>query len=162
MQVLTGTGSLTRLRRPRRRSDSTGEISIDDEDDEFADDIEVEIPEGGSKKHDTLYDGYVVDHRGKIRGEARNYEPYSRFGEIMLYDIDIFGFVSGYVSGKWQVMSEQDLLADRNLARRLYETKYQVWMRKNSLHLSVEYMQKYRRYDKREFEKLCRDLFRRI
>jgi len=29
-----------------------------------------------------------VDRRGKIRGEARNYDPYSRFGEIMLYEID--------------------------------------------------------------------------
>lgn len=61
----------------------------------------------------------------------------------------------------WQVMSEQDLLADKNLAR-LYETKYQVWMRHNGLHLKVEYIQRYRRFDKREFEKLCRNLFRRI
>lgn len=80
----------------------------------------------------------------------------------MLYDIDIFGYVSGYVARNWQVMSEQDLLADKNLARRLYETKYQVWMRHNGLHLSVEYMEKYRRYDKREFEKLCREFFGRI
>lgn len=92
----------------------------------------------------------------------KRYDPYSRFGDIMLYDIDIFGFVSGYVSRNWQIMSEQDLLADKRLAGRLYEAKYQVWMRHNSLHLKVEYMKKYRRYDKREFEKLCRDLFRRV
>jgi len=74
-------------------------------------------------------------------------------------DVHIFGFVSGYVSGNWQVMSEQDLLEGKNLARRLYETKFQVWKRHNGLHLKVEYMQRYRRYDKREFEKLCRELY---
>ena len=120
------------------------------------------MPEGGSKRDKSHYDGYVVDHRGKIRGEVKGYDPYSRFGDIMLYDIDIFGYVPGYMTKNWQVMSEQDLLADKNLARRLYETKYQVWIRHNSLHLSVEYMQKYHRYDKREFEKLCRDLYDRV
>lgn len=97
-----------------------------------------------------------------MRGEARNYDPYSRFGEIILYDLDIFGFVSGYVSRNWDVMSEEDLLADSRLARRLYEAKYQVWMRKNVNHLKCEYLKKYHTYDKREFEKLCRELFGRV
>jgi hypothetical protein len=35
---------------------------------------------------------------GKVIGEARRYDPYSKFGDIMLYDIDSFGFVPGYVS----------------------------------------------------------------
>lgn len=148
--------------RPRKRSDSTEVFRIDDEDDEFADSFEVKIPVDGSRKRESLYDGYVVDPRGKIRGEAKRYDPYSRWGEIMLYDIDVFGFVAGYVSKNWQVMSEQDLLADKRLARRLNEAKYQVWMRHNGFNLKVQYMKKYRLLDKREFDKLCRDLFRRI
>lgn len=75
---------------PRRRSKSTEGIRIDDEDDTFTDDIEVEIPEDDSKKRDFLYDGYVLDPCGKIRGEVKRYDPYSRFGDIMLCDIDIF------------------------------------------------------------------------
>ncbi|MDE1764952.1 MAG: hypothetical protein KGI27_01625 [Thaumarchaeota archaeon] len=126
--------------RPRRRSENTGEDSIRDEQRE----------------------GYVVDPHGKIRGEVRNYDPYSRFGEIMLYDIDIFGFVSGYVSRNWDVMSEEDLLADSKLAGKLYEARYQVWKRQNVIHLKHEYMKKYGFYDKREFDRLCRDLFRKI
>ncbi len=140
MQIWTENGCPAPLTRSRRRYENTRGDFIRDE----------------------KRDGYVVDPHGKIRGEVRNYDPYSRFGEIMLYEIDSFGFVSGYVSGNWNVMSEEDTLVDKNLARGLYETKYQVWMRKNSLHLSVEYMQKYHRFDKREFEKLCRDLFRKI
>lgn len=80
----------------------------------------------------------------------------------MLYDIDVFGFVSGYVSRNWHVMSEEDLLADSKLAVRLYEAKYQLWKRQNVIHLKHEYMKKYRLYDKKEFERLCRDLFGRI
>ena len=95
-----------------------------------------------------------------MRGEARNYDPYSRFGEIMLYEIDAFGYVAGYVSKNWQVMSEQDLLADRRLSRRLYETRYQVWKRHNITDLKEEH-QKYK-YICSNFERFCREMFGRI
>lgn len=119
----------------------------------------------GSTEGDFIQDekreGYVLDPRGKIRGEVRNYDPYSRFGEIMLYDIDSFGFVSGYVSGDWNVMSEEDLLADRRLAVRLYETRYQVWKRHN-MHDLQEIYEKRNPVYRNDFEKFCRNIFRKI
>lgn len=125
------------MTRPRRRSENTGEDSIRDEQRE----------------------GYVVDPHGKIRGEVRNYDPYSRFGEIMLYEIDSFGFVSGYVSGNWNVMSEEDILVDRKLAVRLHETRYQVWKRHNIQDLHDIYETKTPRH-RDDFEKFCRRSFR--
>ena len=125
--------------RPRKRSENTGEDSIRDE----------------------RRDGYVVDPHGKIRGEVRNYDPYSRFGEIMLYEIDSFGFISGFVSGNWNVMSEEDILVDRKLASRLYETKYQIWKRHNIHELHEIYEKRNQEYAD-DFEKFCRDVFKRI
>lgn len=138
-RVLTGHGNPVPLRRPRRRSDSTGGDTVRDEERE----------------------GYVVDPRGKIRGEVRNYDPYSRFGEIMLYDIDSFGFISGYVSGDWNVMSEEDLLADRRLARRLYEARYRLWKRRCISYLRESYENRPPEY-KSSFERFCRNVFRNV
>jgi hypothetical protein len=160
-QVRTETGGPALSRRPRRRSGSTEGFRIDDEDDEFADSFEVKIPVDGSRRRESLCDGYVVDPRGKIRGEARSYDPYSRWGEIMLYDIDIFGFVAGYVSKNWHVMSERDLLEDRKLARRLKETKYQAWKRHNVMDLHEEYERKNGLY-RDNFERFCREMFDKI
>lgn len=119
----------------------------------------------GSTGVDSIRDeereGYVVDPRGKIRGEARNYDPYSRFGDIMLYEIDVFGFVPGYVSKNWQVMSEEDVLGDRKLARRLYEAKYQVWKRYNINELHECYKRKNNEYGA-NFERFCRKEFSKI
>jgi len=117
----------------------------------------------GSTKGDCINDdtkeGYIVDSRGRIRGEARRYDPYARFGEIMLYEIDAFGFVSGYVSRNWQVMSEEDLLADRKMGRRLREAKYQAWKRHNVLEL----LSKYERHQNLiEFEQFCRRSYEKI
>ena len=127
------------MRRPRRRSGSTR----------------------GDWINDDTKEGYIVDNRGRIRGEARRYDPYARFGEIMLYEIDSFGFVAGYVSKNWQVMSEEDLLADRKMGRRLREAKYQAWKRHSIVDLHEEYERKNGLY-RGNFEKFCRDLFRRI
>ncbi|MGI0086798.1 MAG: hypothetical protein ACREBI_02410 [Nitrosotalea sp.] len=84
--------------------------------------------------------------------------PDSRFGEIMLYEIDSFGYVVGYVSKNWHVMSEEDMLADRRLASRLYETKYQNWKRNNIDELLDVYERKERCHN-RTFERFCRDIF---
>jgi hypothetical protein len=127
------------LRRPRRGSSYTGGDGISDE----------------------KREGYVLDRRGKIRGEVKNYDPYSRFGHVMLYDIDVFGFVPGYISIKWRVMSEEDMAANKRLADRLYETKYQVWKRHNIHELHDLYEKSDQEY-KNDFEKLCRDLYDRV
>ena len=57
-------------------------------------------------------EGYIVDDQGRIKGEAKRYDPYSKFGEMILYDIDSFGFVMGFLNKGWQVMSESDLMQD--------------------------------------------------
>ncbi|MBI2005301.1 MAG: hypothetical protein HYS80_00890 [Candidatus Aenigmarchaeota archaeon] len=79
----------------------------------------------------------------------------------MLYDIDAFGFVGGYISKNWNVMSEQDLLVDKYLGRRLKEAKYQVWRRHNILELKTTY-EKFNPEHKNDFERFCREMFERI
>ncbi|MBI3842941.1 MAG: hypothetical protein HY295_07380 [Thaumarchaeota archaeon] len=101
-----------------------------------------------------------MDNRGRIKGEAKRYDPYSRWGEIMLYDIDAFGFVCGYVSKNWQIMSERDLNEDRRLARRLNEAKYRVWKRHNIIELKEEYER--HKLTGKNFERFCREVFSRI
>ena len=96
-----------------------------------------------------------------MRGTARNIDMYSRFGEIMLYDIDAFGYVAGYVSKNWQIMSEEDLLSDRRMAKRLGAAKYQVWKRHNITELQEAYERKNSQY-RGSFERFCREMFGRI
>jgi len=108
-----------------------------------------------------MQEGYVVDSGGKIRGEVRRYNPYARLGEIMLYEIDSFGFVYSYISGNYCVMSEEDILADRHLAKRLREVKYQCWKRKNILELTEQYEKENPAY-KDDLERFCREKFDRI
>ncbi len=79
----------------------------------------------------------------------------------MLYDIDSFGFVAGYVSKNWNIMSKEDLLADRRLARRLHETKYQLWKRRNVMELHEQY-EKTNYTLELSFDKFCREIFKRI
>ncbi len=79
----------------------------------------------------------------------------------MLYDIDSFGFVCGYISKNWNVMSERDLLAVRHLGKRLMETKYQSWKRHNILELKEEYERENPPY-RYGFEKFCRNMFNGI
>jgi hypothetical protein len=124
--------------RPRRRLGSTEGDFIQDE----KDDVE----------------GYIVDNRGIIRGEARRYDPYARFGEIMLYEIDSFGYIVGYVSKNWHVMSEEDMLADKRMTKRLYEAKYQSWKRYNVIELKEEYERNHNLF-RGNFEKFCRKMF---
>jgi hypothetical protein len=70
--------------------------------------------EGSITDEDELQEGYVIEN-GRIIGETRRYDPYSGFGDIMLYEIDSFGFVSGYIGRDLQVMSEQDIVQDEVL-----------------------------------------------
>lgn len=137
MHDLTESGSPVPSMMPRKRSENTGEDIIQDE----------------------KRDGYVIDRIGKIRGEVRNYDPYSRFGEIMLYEIDEFGFVPGYISIKWSVMSEEDISVNRKLSKRLRQAKYQAWKRSNIDYLLKEYNNVYRNAD--NFEMFCSEKYRK-
>lgn len=126
------------MRRPRRRCSSTGGIGISDD----------------------LYNGYLVDDDGKVVGEARSYDPYSQFGEIMLYEIDSFGYVSGFIKKGLRVMSEEDLMSDENLKKSLESAKYESWKRYNIVDLIAEYdsMCKQRSF----FETFCKRIYQDV
>jgi len=125
------------LRRPRGRCSSTG----------------------GREISDDIYEVYLVSDEGKIIGEARRYDPYSKFGDIMLYEVDAFGFVPGFISKGVKLMSEEDLKADRKLRKELEESKYEVWKRHNI----QELLQDYERNERfNGFESFCRRLYEKI
>jgi hypothetical protein len=130
-------GSLVHSRRLRKGCSSTGGREISDE---------------------ALYEGYLVSREGKVVGEARRYDPYSGFGDIMLYEIDLFGFVPGFVSKGIKLMSEEDLRADPRLRKEFEESQYQVWKRRNVVHLIKEFNSIFKNSE--SFEKYCRNIYR--
>jgi len=146
------------LRRPRKRCSSIGGSAIsDDEDDRFADDFDVKIPTGRPNGYESLYDGYLVDDEGRVVGEARKYDPYSQFGHIMLYDIDSFGFIPGYIKKGLRLMSENDLMSDEKLRKSLESAKYETWKRYNIVDLIAEYDQMCK--NREFFETFCKRLY---
>ncbi|MEM3112367.1 MAG: hypothetical protein QXY90_04935 [Candidatus Anstonellales archaeon] len=138
------------MRRPRKRCSSTEGIYIpDDEPDDFT----FYIP----KKDESLYEGYLVDDDGKVVGEARRYDPYSKFGEIMLYDIDSFGFLPGFISKGLRLMSEEDMMSDDRLRKSLETAKYETWKRHNIVDLIAEYDQMCK--NREFFETFCKRMY---
>jgi hypothetical protein len=126
------------LRRPRGRCRSTG----------------------GREISDDLYDGYLVDDDGKVVGEARQYDPYSQFGHIMLYEIDSFGFVPGYIKRGLRLMSEEDLKGDEKLRKSLEAAKYDCWKRNNIISLIAEYDRMFK--DRDHFERFCKTIYENV
>ncbi len=61
----------------------------------------------------------------------------------MLYDIDSFGFVPGFLHGNWSVMSEEDLMQNKKLRKSLASSQYKNWKRHNITELMSEYDEKY-------------------
>jgi hypothetical protein len=126
------------LRKPRKRCSSTG----------------------GSAISDDLYDGYLVDDDGKVIGEAVEYDPYSKFGKIMLYEIDSFGFVPGFIKKGLRLMSEEDLLSDEKLRKSLESAKYETWKRYNIVDLIAEYDQMCK--NREFFETFCKRIYQDV
>lgn len=118
------------------------------------------ITGGDCTEDDEFIEGYIVDERGRIKGEAKKYDPYSKFGEMMLYDIDSFGFVIGFLSKGWQVMSESDMMQDEKLRKSLEVAKYGVWKRYNILDLMSDYGKMCKDMD--HFEIFCRSIYRDV
>lgn len=77
----------------------------------------------------------------------------------MFYEIDVFGFISGYVNDRWNVMSKTDIENDKNLLKQLERTEYENWKRHNIVELS-ERWDSYacKRYD--GFEEFCKKRYR--
>jgi len=115
------------------------------------------VPTSRPKGYESLYDGYLVDDYGKVVGETKQYDPYSKFGHIMLYEIDSFGYVHGFVKNGLRLMSEEDLMTDENLRKSLEEVKYDKWKRYHIVDLITEYdsMCKQRSF----FETFCKRLY---
>lgn len=143
------------MRTPRKRCSNTGGIEISD-DDGFADDFGVDIP-SGPNGYESLYDGYLVDDYGKVVGEAKQYDPYSRFGHIMLYEIDSFGYVPGFIKKGLRLMSEDDLMSDEKLRESLETIKYETWKRYNILDLIAEYDRMFK--DREHFDRFCKIIY---
>lgn len=119
----------------RNRSDNTRGISIRDE----------------------KLEGYLVDDKGKIVGEAKNFDPYSKQGDIMMYEIDSFGFTYGYLKEKYHLMSEEDLVNDKSLIKELANVKYDKWRRKNMSELMHEWDIHGEKFD--NFDFFCRKIY---
>ena len=105
-------------------------------------------------------EGYIVDDQGRIKGEAKKYDPYSKFGEMMLYEMDSFGFVIGFLGKGWQVMSESDVMQDKKLRESLDVAKYGVWKRYNIVTLMSDYSKMFD--DHEHFEMFCRGIYRSV
>ena len=100
-------------------------------------------------------------NKGKIVGEARSYEPYAHYGEILFYDMDSFGFIGGYLRDNWTVMSKTDLLNDKKLKKELGRVQYEDWKKHNV----SEMKQRWENYGwKRDddFEVFCKRIYKRI
>jgi len=104
-------------------------------------------------------DGYVVDEYGRIIGEARGYDPYSRFGEVMFYEIDVFGFIAGYIHDNWNVLSRTDIVNDKILLKQLEKTEYENWKRHNIAELMIKYD---RKPQNESFTDFCKFEYHRI
>ncbi|QLH08570.1 hypothetical protein [Candidatus Nitrosotenuis sp. DW1] len=101
-----------------------------------------------------------MDDVGKVIGEARRYDPYSKFGDIMLYEIDSFGFVPGFIKKGLRLMSEEDLMSDESLRRSLEAAKYDCWKRYNIIDLIAEYDRMFK--DKNHFDRFCKIIYKDI
>lgn len=101
-----------------------------------------------------------MDDDGKVIGEARSYDPFSKFGDIMLYEIDVFGYVPGFVKKGLRIMSEEDLMSDENLRRSLEAAKYESWKRYNIMDLIAEYDRMFK--DRNHFERFCKCVYENV
>lgn len=78
----------------------------------------------------------------------------------MLYEVDSFGFVPGFISKGIRLMSEEDMKADRRLRKELEESKYEVWKRHNVIDLIREYDSVFK--NKQNFDNFCRGIYQKI
>ena len=78
----------------------------------------------------------------------------------MLYEIDSFGFLWGYITKDWRVMSKIDLLQDKKLRKELERVEYKDWKRHNL----PELKERWDNYGskKYEFEEFCKKLYKKI
>ncbi|TBR09334.1 MAG: hypothetical protein EPO62_05150 [Candidatus Nitrosotenuis sp.] len=98
-----------------------------------------------------------MDDHGKVVGEAREYDPYSKFGHIMLYEIDSFGYVPGFIKTGLRLMSEEDLMSDKKLRKSLESAKYETWKRHHIVNLIAEYDQMCK--NRKFFETFCKRIY---
>lgn len=78
----------------------------------------------------------------------------------MLYDIDSFGFVFGYLKNNWSVMSRLDLLNDSKLIKELARVEYEDWKKHNILELK-ERWENYGTKHYKDFEEFCNRIYKK-
>ena len=77
----------------------------------------------------------------------------------MLYEIDSFGFVTGYISKNWDLMSKVDLLQDKKLRKELERVQYEDWKKHNLPELKERWDNYGSKYS--EFKEFCRRIYRK-
>ena len=75
----------------------------------------------------------------------------------MLYEVDTFGFTSGYLRGDYRIMSEEDMIHDRSLIKELKVAKYKQWRRHNIAELIREYGIHGKKFN--NFDFFCRNIY---
>ena len=75
----------------------------------------------------------------------------------MMYDVDSFGFTSGYLKGDYKIMSEEDLIHDKSLIKELRVAKYEQWKRHNVSELMREYCIHGKKFN--NFDFFCRKVY---
>lgn len=93
-------------------------------------------------------------------GEAHRYDPYSQFGHIMLYEIDSFGFVPGFIKKWLRLMSEDNLMSEEEFRKSLEITKYDIWRRYNLEDLISEYDRMFE--DRKFFDSFCKNIYKGV
>lgn len=78
----------------------------------------------------------------------------------MLYEIDSFGFIDGYVHDNWTVMSKADLLQDKKLRTELERVQYEDWKKHNIVELK-ERWKSYGAMYYDSFERYCKMRYRK-
>ena len=80
---------------------------------------------------------------------------------MMFYEIDVFGFIAGYIHDNWDVLSRTDIANDKTLLKQLEKTEYENWKRHNIVELS-ERWDGYacKRYD--TFEEFCKSRYQQM
>lgn len=100
--------------------------------------------------------GFVVSKTGHIVGEAKNYDPFSREGHIMMY-WDDSGYRNSTLEPAYRVMSKNDIESDKGLAKSLEETEYQLWRFANKALLTDEYVRV--RKNMYNLDQFCREYY---
>ena len=100
--------------------------------------------------------GYLM-HKDAIIGQVRNYDYRSDTAEILLYSLDLMGYVPGKIESDWTVM--EPLLLDTNpkLRNMMNDARYKIFQKANLPRLIKDYDSI--PVERPAFDEFCREMF---